>query len=77
MAKPKPRAIQIKWTGPQREKAALLQEGKTFDELITLDYSRSIVSKVSSAIKDGQKPPEDREQEPRTMAIKGISRYDF
>lgn len=58
------KAVQLKWTPLQREIATLAHSGKTFDEIVEMDYTKSLVSKVLKAIDSGQVPPENRE--PRT-----------
>lgn len=55
------RIIKLKWTELQRELAAKVAEGKTFDELVQAGYTKSLVSKVLNAIKTGQKPSEEAE----------------
>ena len=56
--------IKLKWTALQKEIAAKISEGISFDDLVELGYTKSLISKVRNAIKSGQKPPE--EGEPRT-----------
>jgi len=54
--------VQLKWTDLQREIATLVGEGRTFDELVEMGYTKSVVSKVLNAIKSGQKLPENQER---------------
>lgn len=50
--------VKLKWTELQREIAASAAEGegRSFDELVQLGYTKSLVSKVLNAVKAGQKP---------------------
>jgi hypothetical protein len=46
----------IRWTAKQKEVANLLNEGKTFNDLIDMDYSNGLISKVMKALKQGNTP---------------------
>jgi len=50
----------IVWTDLRREIAELAAQGKEFNEIIALGYSKNTTSIVLNALKDGQKPkPKD------------------
>jgi len=44
------------WTDKQREIVDLLQQGKTFTEIVDMGYVKSTVHKVKKALEDGQVP---------------------
>jgi hypothetical protein len=44
------------WTDKERAIADLTAQGKEFMEIVALGYSKSMVSRVVNALKEGQKP---------------------
>ena len=61
------KVVKLQWTELQREIATKTAEGKTFDELVEIGYTKSLVSKVLNAIKAGQKPKEEQEPRPENQ----------
>ena len=51
-------AKQIRWTALQRKIAALVDEGKSFNEIVAEGYSLNSTSKVMNALKKGSRPQE-------------------
>jgi hypothetical protein len=48
----------LSWTDRQREIADLVGQGKTYQQIIDLGYSKHMTSRVINALRKGIKPPE-------------------
>ena len=46
----------MKWTKAQKEVAALVQQGRSFSEIVESGYSKHMVSRVMAALKAGESP---------------------
>jgi hypothetical protein len=65
------KVAKITWTDKQKEIAKLVDEGKTFTDIINAGYSKHMTSRVLAALKAGQKPePEPGHDE--TGTSKGL-----
>ena len=53
---------EITWTKKRKKIAALSAQGKTFMQIVALGYSKDMTSKVLTALKAGQQPPERKKQ---------------